>query len=419
MTIRAIRASNIIMNPRLSRALYRSFLRVSENGKYPEVFGLHGAQIYQYQIEENDDHPSMAIPSTPRHVRQRIKKCFREGTVLDDSPLEILRQANQRAALLVPSSDNNSHDDRNNQHGLQHQYRTDVVPIFDYDRLSALPGESIHTMFLEPRYINCLLPHVQSSPTRQFLLRHSPESSTATILTLLSHKEVNFFVEPENPVVGIAVFARAGDTIEIIKQESESVSPDVLKQNNNDDANSNTDVDNISVRNFAAWNTSTVPLSKATYWKYKKDHEACDNGSSNNNNRNKNDRQYILNMMEQSLRHSSGKDLAETLATHPAEFGLPPLDVGSFSKWALRLVLANDDVEGRQYWLHSCQSTTKRMEFVIKAVEDILEAQQDDLDNYIEMDDIQETDGSKEIRAEIVDEEEDDDDEYAAAVSYG
>jgi hypothetical protein len=227
---------------------------------------------------------------------------------------------------------------------------------------------------------------------------------------LLSHKEVTF-VQPDNPVVGKAVYCRAGATVEIIQQEYESLIPDVLEHT--DSANRNTDIDNISVRNYSAWNGNTAPLSKATYWKYKNDHEDCDN---NHNNKNAS-RQYLLNMMEQSLRHSSEKNLSETLATHPAEFGLPPLDVGSFSKWALRLVLANDDVEGRQYWLHSCQSTTKRMEFVIKAVEDILEAQQDDLDN-LKMNDTQEIDGSQDIGTEIV-HEEDDDDEYAADVSYG
>jgi hypothetical protein len=208
------------------------------------------------------------------------------------------------------------------------------------------------------------------------------------------------FVQPETPVTGVAVFCRAGGTVEIIQQEQES---------------QDTECHTIPVHNFSAWNTSTAPLSKAVCWKYKKDHEdlsVIDHHRDNKKASWMDDRQNILNMMQQSLYHSSGKNLAETLATNPADFGLPPLNADSFSKWALRLVLAVDDVQGRQQWLHSCQSSTKRLEFVIRAVEDILEAQQDD----IEMSQI---DTPQEENAAIENEEEDEDYDYGTAVIFG
>jgi len=59
-------------------------------------------------------------------------------------------------------------------------------------------------------------------------------------------------------------------------------------------------------------------------------------------------------------------ELLSNLTSHKSimSLGIPPLDAEEFSFWALRFVLAYNDVPSRHKWL-SCHSTRRRLGFVV------------------------------------------------------
>jgi len=431
------------MNPRLSRALYRSFLRASHNGQYPQVFGRYGAMAFQQQQQSacataGNQEDSLAVPSTPAHVRKCLKQCFTSASI-ELPAFEMLKYVNDQHALLPCFMD--SKRQKNNQK----EQVQDVLPIFEYDQVAALPGETIQTMFLAPRYAHLLLPQVLNSSSKQFLLRPQ-QGCSATVLKLLSHQYVVFSQpgqsqdESSKQVAAVAVTCVAGPRVDVEAEEMEEVILDPIS-----DANVYTqyyDHDNSedgkqeeqkqtaassSLPDYKGIAASTTPLNKATSYSYKKDE--CEDYLYYNNAFAARQaawtdtRQYILDLLTCALENmtsttKSGEDgsttkgstdtnsLADTLVHNKANFGLPPLDAEAFSFWALRFVLAVDDYDARLYWLHHCRSTSERLEFVVKEVEAISENQRMDQEK-------------KAQKAREQEEEQEEDDFSTPAVSFG
>lgn len=156
------------MNPRLSRALFRSFLRACENGRHPEVFGRHGAAVFAAQVSAQQEHPPLALPHSAAQVRKRLKTCFRSAAISEESPLGLLESVHRQATLVVCS-----------------KARAAALPIFDYEGVAALPGEITQVVFLEPRYL--ALAEQVLGGDGLFLMRPSARSRTATLTKLVSH----------------------------------------------------------------------------------------------------------------------------------------------------------------------------------------------------------------------------------------
>ena len=316
---------------RLARVLYRSMLRASHRGRHPEVFSHNGAAVFNTQLTENDEHTAFSLPETPKQVRQRLKSWFHQsqetsvgldkasGSDILTSPLEVLRHVQQQASVLPRELD-----------------KSKPLPIFDYNGVAALPGETIQFAFVEPRYLQLAVRVVQS-PSRHFLLRPGPKASTATLLQIVSH-----IVLPNEMM---AVACLGGSRIFIRQSESEEVEGDV------------------DPRHAKMYGLSTEKtLHTAKDFCLRPDTDAKDISNFQET------RQYLLHLLQCILPHQ-GTTLTETLPT----FGLPPLEPEAFSYWILRYVLAVDDVTGRLEWLHGCTSTRKRLDFLVRDFEDILD----------------------------------------------
>ncbi|KAG7337727.1 hypothetical protein IV203_015467 [Nitzschia inconspicua] len=374
------------MHPRLTRALYRSFLRASHVGKHPEVFGKHGAAVFAHHCNVHDDRVSLALPVDASQVRKILKGWFRRPSpaLNDDSltnrlcreiksnPLDVLRQVHKQEVMLYsPTSPSPS--------PIQNQLKKNPLPIFDYDQLAALPGEQFQTLFLEPRYTEQLLPMLLDSPSAisLFLLRSLKASSQATVVQLLSHQHVTLPLnsigtsiesnndattgwEPKRMFSGVAVTCVAGPRVVISKETIIPMSiTDAQADCTEDEGN-----------RFTCWSQSTAPLFVAEDVQI-----AVDRDLPLVNPTILSTRHYILNLVERILAFYDS-DLGDTLVQ--TGFGLPPLDPESFSFWALRFVLRRDDMKGRQFWMHNCHSTTERLQYVIIQLEAIVDAQAED-----------------------------------------
>lgn len=386
------------MHPRLSRALYRNFLRASHHGKHPEVFGRHGAAVFAHQCHINKEHPSLALPSNPSQVRERLKEWFRHppemkvsydtGGPTNDlltqakaTPLAVMRKANELEALI------------SNMQQIHHDNKL-PLPIFEYDQIAALPGEQLETLFLEPRYVDGLLPFLleSTSSQRQFLLRANKHATSATVLTLLSHQYVtlpantvgmgasgddrrngNDDMQQESArqrmISGVAVNCLAGSRVSIIQDEDIH---GFSKQQTIDDLLQIIDGTHNQQAKQHCWSESSAPLSMATKVEPHGDTDSM--SQSCNALHFEETRQHILNLIE-CVMSFHDKDLAETLID--TGFGLPPLEPEAISFWALRFVLTREDMPGRHFWLHNCQSTTERLQYVVLQIEAILDAQEE------------------------------------------
>jgi hypothetical protein len=380
------------MHPRLARALYRCCLRASHQGHYPQVFGTFGAHVFAEQTLHRQEHASLAVPSTPRQVRQRLRQCFQSHHHASDNALQALRHMEEQQAMLPFATSS----------------KKSPLPIFDYDGIAALPGERVQTLLLEPRYIHGLLPSVLASPSQQFVLRPNCKTSTGTVLKLLSHQHV--VLPPhttgttpaavENPsdhqppparIPGVAVTCFAGSRVHIRQQEQvdcilcyhqEQKQPltsinSSSSNNSNSNSNSNSmdnqafdnqwDITDGNTKSRPCWSTSTAPLAVAMDYQYQQDHD-----SSLSNNHYDDTRQYMLHLLQCVLAYHDS-DLAETMVQ--TKFGLPPLQQEAFSYWALKFVLKSNNMSGRLYWLQNCHSTTERLNFIVHEIEAILDAQ--------------------------------------------
>jgi hypothetical protein len=199
----------------LARAVYRSCLRASQNGQFPEVFGSYGATVYNTQIKQDNDHASLAIPSTSMQVRQRLKSWFQEQHDNDEAPgirpSEILPQIHQQESVLAPTFRKTQEINKDGSRTL------DKVPLYllEHDTIGALTGENLQFSLTEQHHID-LIAEVSSSKKKQFLLRQTSWRQSATLLEIVSHH-----ISESND--GLSVACLAGPRLKV-PQESISSS---------------------------------------------------------------------------------------------------------------------------------------------------------------------------------------------------
>lgn len=160
--------------PQLARLLYRSCLRVSKNGRHPEVFSNLGAEVYNIQVRSKNDHPTLAMPSSPAHVRQRLKTWFQDPSLdklKSSSPLQALPQILQHADALKL------------QAGLPRSLR-----ILENQNIGALTGEYLQFTLTETIQIDAMLAlTAEKEESTHFILRQGADINTGIAMKLLSH----------------------------------------------------------------------------------------------------------------------------------------------------------------------------------------------------------------------------------------
>ena len=328
----------------LSRVLYKSLLRASRFGRHPEVFGRCGAIVYNAQCENNNDHFSLALPSNPSQVRQRMKSWFRNPIHWNRSnseiqPLEALRLIREQEEILPHSFG-----------GPTTTKARSSLPIFDCDEVAILPGEKTQMLFIEPRYQH-LASVAATSNSKSFLLRRFKASREATLVKILSHMEL------DNGA--IIVTCLGGRRLSILGQGTETIG----NENHDDDE---TDC--------------PAAVTRATSYHWLNDKEMpmwSDDDTTSAAPEFMETRQYILDLLTCVLPNQD-RNLPETLE----HFGLPPLDPEAFSFWALRLVLPVDDTKSRLKWSFECRSVADRLDYIVDEIESTLDAQEEDTGSF-------------------------------------
>lgn len=336
--------------PRLARVLYRSLLRASHYGRHPQVFGRYGAAVFSAQVTDRQEHPSLALPDKASLVRKRLKEWFQNpsshGESTTSSGLDARLYTTAQQAMLPLNCRQSSSSSKSTAAAAAARApkQEAVLPIFDFDGVAALPGETIQFVFLEPRYLH-LGAQVRQSQSQQFLLRSSPHNNpSATLLKLVSHIRL-----PGNMM---AVACLGGPRIKVLKETVEHV-PGKL--------------DPALAQQYGVDLERSTQLAQAIHYEWQTDDDNDVNAKSDTMTQT---RQYILDMLHYLL-PLQDSNLVETLTT----FGLPPIDPEAFSFWALRYVVAIDDIQTRLEWSHNCRNTVERLEFVVKEMEAIYDLQ--------------------------------------------
>ena len=195
-------------------AVYKSLLRVSKNGHYPEVFGNYATGIITSPT---------SIPSTPKQTRQALRTAFINPENEQIDMFDALRKCNQLASILRPNIDN-----------LNEQ----SIPIFDFSLSTALIGEQIQFNFFEPRYLALCKQVISIDGDGIFILRGNLSNSNqndnannkvSILLKILNHLELDGVDGTKERVL---VECMGGPRVKILQQESVYVGkelPDLMR----------------------------------------------------------------------------------------------------------------------------------------------------------------------------------------------
>ena len=314
--------------PSLSRALYRSFMRVTRHGRHPEVLGsTTAARAFAKALgDDEQEAAALALPSRPSQVRRQLKNIFHQGDQSTDG-LQCLQQAYQREFLVVPKVN---------------LRRKPTLPIFDYNGVAALPGETIQFALVEPRYLTMvdrLLGQESGSESRLFALRSDANSPYATLLQMVAHRHM-----PNDMIV---VACLGGPRIAIQEEIREEL---------------NEKIHPVHAHAYELDRDAPQILTSAPQWEYVVETTSHTDWSRQ--------RQHLLHLLHILLPQQGMNLLEHSLP----QFGLPPLEATSFSYWMLRHVLEPTDVEGRWYWLEKA-TVRARLDYCTQELESILEQQ--------------------------------------------
>jgi len=170
--------------PQVGRVLYRSCLRASRNGRFPEVFSSIGADVYNFQVSAENDHPTLAMPSTSVHVRQRLKAWFqspRLDILQGASPFRVLPEILQQADALKLQTDPRA--------------AKPSLLLLENNSIGALTGEYLQFSLSDQVQIDAFLDVATSrdDEASRFLLRRDKGETcnTAMELKVLSHRMTN------------------------------------------------------------------------------------------------------------------------------------------------------------------------------------------------------------------------------------
>ena len=322
------------LQPAVAVALYRALLRACRKGERPEVFGKRSTSAWLPGVSctniFTDEDPAPKLPTDAASVRSDMKKLFRTNwaeAVLSSStaapfnedvpipqPFEVLRDANLRAATLLPNL----------------QDLPTKLPIFAYEHAALFPGEETTFRFFEPRYKR-MVEAVTSVPAERggggegwFLLR--PREPYFILLRITEHAQL--------PNGDYAVNCMAGPRVTVLEEgDSEDLSVGASRL--------------TWATDFELCSDDVAILSKDL----PKEYQSLDEM-----------RLHCLNLL-----------LDATSIENILSISGPPLDPEAFSFFALRFITADHDVGTKWKWL-ACRSTAHRLLYVIDLLESFQES---------------------------------------------
>lgn len=250
-----------------------------------------------------------ALPSDAKQVREALRDVFQSvNKNTNEDMFAALRRSNELASILHPR--------------IQH---LSSLPIFEYNS-TALPGEQLEFNFFESRYK--LLVRQATSMHGMFIIRAKmePDSTKGDVSILVKIVEHTLLSNSGNFLVQCI----GGPRLQVLSQER------------------------VPVPEEAA-----PPMTRATRFELVHDDDESDFSSKSQTD--------LIAMRAHCL------DLLTNMTSQKSiisSVGLPPLDAEGFSFWALRFVIAHNDIFLRLAWL-SCRSTHERLAFVMKLLEDM------------------------------------------------
>lgn len=259
-------------------------------------------------------------PSDAKQVRAALRNVLLEENSnntnnVHNDMFAALRRCNELASILHPRIELLS-----------------SLPIFEYNSM-ALMGEQLEFNFFEPRYK--LLVSQATCMHGMFIIRammepdgDSTDSELSILVKIVEQKELS-------NSGNILVRCIGGPRLQVLSQEQVPVPEE-----------------------------GAPPLTRATRFELVHDDDESDYSSQNQTD--------LIAMRAHCL------DLLAGMASKNSfmfPMGLPPLDAEPFSFWALRFVIAHNDIFSRLTWL-SCRSTHERLVFVMKVLEDTREERQ-------------------------------------------
>lgn len=315
---------------KLARVVYRSLLRASGNGRYPEVFGKYATSTAALNSSCRSDEET-TFPSTAEQVRRALHHAFAQPNMARPNEgrdmFDALRCANELSSILRPREESLCEV---------------ALPVFDYRASAAMIGETLHFNFFEPRYRKLVQKATSAGADGLFILRarpvlddmdaSSPPLSMSVLMKIVQHTDVNADT--------ISVRCIAGPRLRVLQQEQVSVRMQQEEQGMILATNIAVDKDIVCDQTMK---TATILDTNANH--------DLQNAS-------------LVMMRSRCL------DLlcAVTPRNSLLSFGLPPLDPEYFSFWSLRLVFDSSDTPSRHKWL-SCHSTLERLTFITALLE--------------------------------------------------
>jgi len=377
--------SKAVKSAQINRTFYRHFLRLSQNGERPEIFGNFGtsqilgdvARLGNSEISLSKPNKQSSttkimeyIPSNSRQVRIALRNAFvneqsfnsnddnsndDNSSVTNDgeqiTQMAETKRAEQRkmekidtfaAIRLAIRLSSVFYPEKLDtrvvaKSAANHKIPSDeevvtnlTLPIFDYQNAALLTGEQTSFNFFEPRYRKLVTDAV--SQGGYFLLRGYRVNLPLTVMVqIIDHVAT----EDGNHICVCA----AGPRVDVLGE------------------------DKVEVRSTDDASTINDPLTVATGFQLLRDHDDVDNdcedagfdSSGQDQHLFRNNNELRSDCLELLLRTSSVENTFKA--------GLPPLDAEAFSFWSLRFLLAGTDFASRRRWLE-CRSTSQRLRYV-------------------------------------------------------
>lgn len=372
--------SKAVKSAQMNRTFYRHFLRLSQNGERPEIFGNFGtsqilgdvARLGNNEISLSKPNKQSSttkimeyIPSNSRQVRMALRNAFvnEQSFNSDDDNSSMTNDGEQttqtaetkraeqrkmkkidtfaaiRLAIRLSSVFYPEKLDTRvvAKSATVHKIPPDeevvtnlTLPIFDYQNAALLAGEQTSFNFFEPRY--CKLVTDAVSQGGYFLLRGYRVNLPLTVMVqIIDHVAT----EDGNHICVCAAGPRVG----------------VLGEKK------------VEVRTTDDASTINDPLSVATGIQLLRDHDDVDNdcedagfdSSGKDQHLFRNNNELRSDCLELLLKTSSVENIFKA--------GLPPLHAEAFSFWSLRFLLVGTDFASRRRWLE-CRSTSQRLRYV-------------------------------------------------------
>ena len=360
------------MNPQniLNRTLYRQLLRLSLNGRRPEIYGAHGA-LHAY-INSNQNKNLSFLPKTAEDVRKHLRYSFEidNKTDTDDSELydvfSVLRRSKVLSSILFPNIVSSTSESTTAP-------KQKMVGIFDYTSSALLPSESSEFNFFEPRYKLMARDAIENN--NQFILRGCVPSeyddgviTAAVLCTIIESVETE---DGNNVMVRFTAGPRIEITEEILDaptagDEEYGNPPPLLRARSYELMNDEMDAFD-TIENLKELRSSVLELLiELTTIVLQESNDKLESNKEDTDIENKEQEKEKEFANEHDM-----EDFWNRRAVHQlTKQGLPPLNCEEFSWWAMKFCLPpQGSSELRLNWL-ACKSTAQRLNQSVTLLEE-------------------------------------------------